>query len=114
MTLTFGLIFWPRPSAPLISATKNGLPSEPTVMPIDFRSLAEAAPAASASAAPASSSFLNIDIFSLARVALPRRRASCLPVGIPRPRSWPARAGRRPVRCARRPAAGSGRARPRR
>ena len=42
VTLTFGLIFLASNSAPFASATKNGLPIEPSEMPIDFRSLADA------------------------------------------------------------------------
>src|SRR4051795_3460893 len=48
--------FTPEPALsvmPLVIATKNGLPSEPSVTPIDFSSLAEAEPVASARAAPA-------------------------------------------------------------
>src|SRR3954452_24079607 len=66
---------------PLVIATKNGLPSEPSVTPIDFRSLAEAVPVASARAAPARSSFFNIRRRLPGRTLGSRRRGASGPAG---------------------------------
>src|SRR3954470_10770085 len=60
--LTLGLAFLASNSAPFESATKNGLPSEPSDTPIDFSSLADdgAELMTSANAAPASDIVFNI------------------------------------------------------
>jgi hypothetical protein len=59
--LAFGLISLAFASAPFARATKNGLPSEPSVIPTAFSSLAGAAAVAAASAAPAMKSLFNIE-----------------------------------------------------
>src|SRR5947209_18129055 len=59
---TFGLVFLASNSAPFDSATKNGLPIDPSETPIDFSSLAKdgAVLRASAIAAPASVIVFNM------------------------------------------------------
>src|SRR6266566_1926992 len=59
---TLGLVFLASNSAPFDRATKNGLPSEPSEMPIDLSSLANdgAELRASATAAAPANDFFNI------------------------------------------------------
>jgi len=62
VTFTLGLVFLASNSAPFDKATKNGLPSEPSEMPIDLSSLAGdgAELRTSAVAAPANKIVFNI------------------------------------------------------
>ena len=115
-TLTFGLISLALASAPLRQCDEERIAERADVMPIDFRSLAEAAPAASGEGGAREQQLLQ------------HVRSSSWPCccGLRRWTSWPAGRrdltgsrrpapdDRRPIRCGRCPGAGSGRAPPRR
>ncbi|MFK4559573.1 hypothetical protein ABIF95_002103 [Bradyrhizobium ottawaense] len=75
---TLGLVFFASNSAPFDSATKNGLPIDPSETPIDLSSLAKdgAALRASAVAAPASMIVFNMD-FLPGLSSSPARQTSC-------------------------------------
>src|SRR5262249_736315 len=88
---TLGLVFLASNSAPFDSATKNGLPIEPSETPIDFSSFAKvgAELKASAIAAPASEIVFNIGFLpglSSYRPPHPRTPATSAPrAGAPAP-----------------------------
>src|SRR5438552_6241611 len=75
---TLGLVFFASNSAPLESATKNGLPIEPSDMPIDLSSLAKdgAELKASAMAAPANEIVFNMS-FLPGLLWSPTRQTGC-------------------------------------